>query len=408
MPFTSNRNTAEGVPRGRPAWLPAPLKRIAILQACMNAAHFAAMPMLAVLVAGIPGAGAKLAGTALVIYFVLSRTGPLVLAPLAERFGLWNTVTVGLCLRGASFLFLSFLAWTTAAASGAIPAAALLGLGQAAHEAGIYGVMGRQAAQWRDRLLVLNGQALNVGCVVGPLAGMGLALWSPAVAFAGGGIALLVLGIWSATERSELLRVRASTGRGFGLSRVLTDRLFLLLCVALVPFWAVFAQLFAAFPMLAAELGGSAAWANSILIVNGLVGVVALALVARWIECGLVVSMLFAGLAVAFATVAGTTFVQTLLALLALVVLFSVGESFVMAASDILTGRHADGRSTALYFGCLNASAGIGAAIGGYVGAWDASGSKGGLLVLAACGALSVVPMAIYATDLKRLRGMST
>lgn len=405
LPLTSHPNTAEGVPTDRPASLPAPLKRITILQAGMNAAHFAAMPMLAVLIAGIPGAGAETAGTALAMYFVLSRIGPLVLAPLAERVGLWNTVTVGLCLRGSAFLFLAFLAWTTAAASGAIAAAALLGLGQATHEAGVYGVMGRQAAEWRDRLLVLNGQALNVGCVVGPVAGVGLALWSPAIAFVGGGVALLALGIWSAAEGSELLRVRAPVDRGFGLSRVLTDRLFLLLCVALVPFWAVFAQLFAAFPMLAAEFGGSAAWANSILIVNGLVGVIALAFVARWIERGLVLLVLFVGLAVAFATVAGTTFVPTLLILLALVVLFSVGESFVMAASDILTGRHADGRSTALYFGCLNASAGIGAAIGGYVGAWDASGSKGGLLVLAAFGALSIVPIAIYAAGLKGQRG---
>lgn len=375
--------------------LPGALRRVAALQALMNGAHFAAMPMLAVLITARPGGDAAEAGTALAVYFVLSRIGSVPLAPIAERAGLWHAVAAGLWLRGLGFVALPVVDGRT----GTLLACALLGLGQATHEAGIYGVMGRQARPWRDRLLVLNGQALNAGCVVGPGVGAALALWGAGVAFAAGGAALLLLGAWCMTERSELLRGRPPPSEGAGIGRVLRDRRFLLLCVALVPFWAVLAQLFAAFPLLAARFGGTPAWANSILFVNGLTGIAALALVGAWIARGRVLLVLYIGLGLAFATIAGTAIVPTLAGLLLIVALFSVGESFVMVASDVLTAQHADGHSTALYFGCLNASVGVGAALGGYAGSVaSGAGSGTGLVVLGACGLLSIGPLALYAS----------
>lgn len=380
--------------------LPYPLTCLAALQACMNGAHFAAMPMLVVLLAAAPDGGAALAGTVLSVYFLLSRIGPLLVAPLAERFGLWKAVTAGLCLRGAAFLMFPLMG-----PGGALIAGCLFGVGQALHEAGAYGVIGRQAARERTRLLVLNGQALNLGCVIGPVIGAGLALWSPETSFIAAGLTLIVLGIWSATTHSPLLRVPALPYGPLKTRGVFKDHRFLLLCIALIPFWAVFAQLFAAFPMLASQLGGSAAWANSILVVNGVTGILALALVARPIEQGRTLPVLFIGLTLAFVTIAGTGYMPTLTALLILVVVFSFGESFVMAASDILTGDHADGQATAIYFGVLNASAGIGAALGSYIGTMYAYNPRDGMIALACLGLLSIFPIAGYAIN--RSRGVS-
>ena len=187
------------------------------------------------------------------------------------------------------------------------------------------------------------------------------------------GLTLIALGIWSANVRSPLLRVPALPDGPLKMRGVFKDHRFLLLCIALIPFWAVFVRLFTAFPILASQLGGSAAWANSIIVVNGVTGILALALVARPIEQGRILPVLFVGLTLAFVTIAGTGFMLTLSALLILVVVFSFGESFVMAASDILTGDHADGHATAVYFGVLNASAGVGTALGSYLGKMHAN-----------------------------------
>lgn len=373
--------------------LPPPLRRLAALQAAMNAAHFAAMPMLAVLILNLPGATAADAGTALAVYFALARGGPLLVGPLADRFGLWRALVAGLALRGAALVVLPFLP----GGAGALIACALLGLGQASYESGAYGIMGAQPRASRDRLLVLNGQALNLGCVVGPLAGAGLALADPRLAFLGAGGLLLGLAAWCGRERSAVLRIRSDEPIGGSLRALLRDGRFLLLCAALVPFWALFAQLFAAFPILMARLGGATAWAGGVLFLNGLTGIAALALVGPWIARGRVVRMLVVGLAVASAAVLATTTASSLLVLMLVVVAFSVGESFVMAASDILTAEHADGRSPSTFFGLLNAAAGLGAAIGGLVGASAAaSGDLDGVVPLALGGLASILLLGVY------------
>jgi DHA1 family multidrug resistance protein-like MFS transporter len=373
--------------------LPPPLKGIAVLQAAMNGAHFAAMPMLAVLVAQRVDGGPSAAGTALAIYFGLSRVGPIFLAPLMDRFGLWRGVSIGLCLRGIALAALPFVSHPT----GAFAAAALLGLGQAMYEVSLYGVIGRQARARRDRLLVLNDQALNFGCVLGPLAGVALALRGADAAFVVAGGALFLLGLICSAVRSDLLCGRVVTADEGGMARMLRDSRFLVLCASLVPFWAVFAQLFAAFPLLAVTFGDSPAWANSILIVNGLAGIIALAGLGPWVERGRIHLILAIGLLLAFVSIAGTAFAADLWVLLAIVAAFSVGESSVMLAGQILTARHAEGRSATAYFGAFKASAGVGAAAGAYAGVLTADDGGGtGFVVLGAVGVLSLIGLITY------------
>lgn len=359
----------------------------------MNGAHFAAMPMLAILVTQRVEGGAAVAGTALAIYFALSRIGPVFLAPAVDRLGPWHGVSVGLCLRGLAFMVLPLAAQGV----GALAAAALLGLGQAVYEVSLYGVIGRQARAQRDRLLVLNDQALNLGCVLGPLSGAALAWWSAEAAFFVAGAALVALGLGCTAVRSDLLRAPAMDHAEGIVMPMLRDRRFVVLCVSLLPFWAVFAQLFAAFPLLAARLGDAPAWANSILVINGLAGIVALACLGPWVARDRTLRILGIGLLLAFASIAGTAMVGELWVLLAFVAVFSVGESFVMLAGQILTARHAEGRSATAYFGAFKASAGVGAGLGAYVGVITAGDEGGtGFITLGAIGILSLAGLAFY------------
>lgn len=370
-----------------------PQNWIAALQAAMNGAHFAAMPMLAILITQRVEGGAAVAGTALAVYFALSRIGPIFLAGAVERFGLWRGVSLGLYLRGFAFIALPFATQRVEA----LAVAAILGLGQAIYEVSLYGVIGQQPRAQRDRLLVLNDQALNLGCVLGPVSGAALALWAAEATFVVAGVTLIALGFGCIAVRSDVPRVAPVSHHEGSVRPMLRDGRFLLLCVALVPFWAVFAQLFAAFPLLAASLGDEPAWANAILIVNGLAGIVALACLGPWIESDRTLRILCLGLVLAFATIAGTAMVNELWVLLAIVAIFSIGESFVMLAGHILTARHAEGRSATAYFGAFKASAGVGAALGAYVGVVSADVQGGtGFLVLGTIGLGSMIGVAFY------------
>lgn len=63
--------------------------------------------------------------------------------------------------------------------------------------------------------------------------------------------------------------------------------------------------------------------------------------------------------------------------LIALVGIFSVAETFVTTAADIVTSRYADGNSTGSYFSVLNVSIGIGSAMGAPLGMMAISGAGG-------------------------------
>lgn len=373
--------------------LPRALKGIAVLQAAMNAAHFAAMPMLALLIIQRIDNGVSVAGTALAIYFCASRIGPILLAPAVDRLEPWRGVFAGLTCRGLAFTALPFASQPAEA----LLTAALLGLGQGTYEVGLYGVIGRQDTHVRNRLLVLNDQALNLGCVLGPLSGVALTLISPDAAFLAAGAVLIVLSLACLQVQSPLLRGQQHRHSSGSVAPMLQDSQFLLLCLALIPFWAVFAQLFAAFPLLAARFGNAPAWANSILVVNGLAGVAALACLGPLVARGQTLLVLIFGLILSFASIAGAASVGGLWGLLLIVALFSVGESCVMLAGQIFTARHAEGRSATVYFGAFKASAGVGAGIGSYLGVLTTDGHAGGFLVLAAIGILSLGGLAAYA-----------
>ena len=154
-----------------PPRLTAALRRLVVLQTLMNGSHFMAMPLLAVYCAQSIGLSTGAVGAVLAVYFLAARVTPIVFAPLADRFGLWPAVLTGLALRGVGFLGL----YGSSAEVAALAMSTVLGLGTSIYEAGAYGVIGSQERAVRERLIVVNAQGLNLGCVLGPLAGAGIA-----------------------------------------------------------------------------------------------------------------------------------------------------------------------------------------------------------------------------------------
>jgi predicted MFS family arabinose efflux permease len=273
-----------------------------------------------------------------------------------------------------------------------IVVAALLGVGVAVYETGIYGVMAAQPRKMREALLMANIQALNIGCVLGPVIGFVFVLITFNLPFILPALVLMLLAGYCSLNRSPEYNNPSQDTVVTSASRVLKDKKFLWMCLSLIPFWALFAQLFGALPVLMVRASGSDAMAGSVIFLNGFVGFFAVSVYA-WLTKKIdaralaIVGCLIGAIA--------TWFLEStvgLITLIFLVGLFSVAETFVTTAADILTSRYADGRSTGSYFSALNVSIGIGSALGAPLGMMAISQTSGaGFMMIGVTGVLSAL-----------------
>lgn len=357
-----------------------PLERLVISQAAMNAAHFLALPVLALHFSSVPAIGIEAAGLALGLFLGVARIGPMLTGFFADRIGVWRAIRAGLALRT-----LGLIAVPAAGSEGmAYLAAFVLGLGVALHEPAVYGALGQAAADRRDRLLLRHVQALNVGCVVGPALAL-LAGFSTSTSFliAAGATGLITIWSVTATPSAPFEQPDAAIAH-----RLTFDWQYMAFAAALVPFWALFAQLFAALPILVANAGGASAWAQSVILVNGLVGFIVVPLILPVLRKFGPRPLLISGCCLAAGSVGFLDLFSVLWALMLLVVLLSIAETAVTSAADILTARHADGTDVAGRFGILAVGAGIGTSIGAPLGVHAADGAP---MVLGALGAFGLI-----------------
>lgn len=357
------------------------LERLVSSQAAMNAAHFLALPVLALHLSAVAGVGPAAAGVSLGVFLAIARIGPLVTGPLADRMGPWPAIRAGLALRTLGFAAVPLVD----SVSGAYLAVTLLGIGVALHEPAVYGALGVAPADSRDRLLMRHVQALNFGCVLGPCLAL-FAGWTTTTSFITAAAATALVTLWACMERHGPSQ---GTGRRLSEPAKAIDWRYLSFAAALVPFWALFAQLFSALPLLVAEAGGSDVWAQSVILINGLVGFVVVPMMLPALQRFGPRPILMVGCAIAAMSIGLLDTSVALSGLMVLVVALSVAETAVTSAADILTARHADGRDVASRFGVLAVGTGVGTALGAPLGVMAANGEPIVLAALGAVGALS-------------------
>lgn len=352
----------------------------------MNTCQFTALPFLALGIAAIPSVGMSGAGVVIGAYLGFGRIAPLLVGPMADRLGLWTMVCSGLAIRGASLLMVPFAENFQSAMAIAIS----LGIGVAAYETGIYGVMAAQPERPREKLLMANVQALNLGCMAGPVFGFVAVTISFDLAFIIPALTLIALSAVCVLNRAPEYQFVSHDPIRSNISRVLADGRFLWLCLALIPFWALFAQLFGALPVLMAQASGNDAMASTVIFINGFVGFCAVflyALLSRRLtpRALAILGCVLGAIATWFL---GPWAVSIILVVL--IGVFSVAETLVITAADIMTSRCADGKSTGSYFSVLNVSIGVGSAVGAPLGMMAISGDTPmGFALIGMAGVLS-------------------
>lgn len=358
------------------------IRQVIISQGIMNGAHFLALPLLVIHFAAVPGIGLDVGAFALALFLGVARIGPLLAGPLADRLGLWTAFRLGLTLRGVG-LALVVVAQTPVEACAAV---CLLGLGVALQEPATYALLARSANP--QRALLRHIQALNAGCLIGPGLAM-LASIESRTAFSLAALATAALTTWAVLIPVTFAGATTDAIADKHRSRVRVDLRFAAFAALLVPFWAIVAQLFGALPIMLNNAGGSLGWAQSVIFINGLIGITLVPVLQIALRGLAPEQLLPGGCLLASIACLGLAVEPGLTGLLLIVVAVSIAETVVAVASEIMTARTSERHNAASCFGLLSAGAGIGMAAGAALGVAGISGQPMLLIGLAIMGLIA-------------------
>jgi MFS family permease len=335
------------------------------MQGAMNTSHFMTIPLLALYMSSHLQFSASALASVMSANLLCAQVLPLAAGAVADRVGSHSLITLGLWLRGAGFV--GFFVFDSAA--GWIGSAMLAGTGVACYEGGVYALFGRQPKAHLSYLFAANNQMLNVGAAVGPilggLAGMADARFSFAISaalFMGLGICSIRMSRDSSTSPAKLSVLgslkAAATHRG----------LWRLILIGL-PWFFLFPQLYVAFPVYAARIVGPYG-ASAVYVVNGLVGLVFLLIMKRWLVTTSPTSLAMWGYLVAGAAFASVSMVHTMEWFLLFIVVYTVIETILLPTFETMTASLAPEGSQGAFFGILSAMGALGGGAGYYVGSW--------------------------------------
>lgn len=344
---------------------PVVIRRLLWMQGMMNASHFMTIPLLALYMSAHLQFGAVALASVMSANLLCAQILPLVSGAIADRMGSHRLITLGLWLRGAGFL--GFCVFDSAAAW--VGAAMLAGTGVACYEGGLYALFGRQPKASLAQVFAANNQMLNIGAAVGPIIGGLAGLIDPRIAFGLSALVFTVLGIvslWTIAgdavpfERQSALKSLRTAVSHPGLWRLILVSL---------PWFFLFPQLFVVFPMYAGTLAGPHA-ASAIYVVNGLVGLIFLSLLKRWLVSTAPALLAIGAYLVAAVAFASVSVVQGIGGFLVFIVIYTVIETILLPTFETMTASLSPQGCQGAFFGVLSAVGALGGGAGYYVGSW--------------------------------------
>jgi MFS family permease len=341
-------------------------------QFVMNGSTAMVVPFLAVYLAQRLRLAPAAVATVLTTYLLAVRLLPAATGGLGDRAGSRPVVVLGCAARGGGLLAFPLLTSLPAL----IAAAGLVGLGGALAEPALKGALAAEPEEARASIFAIRNQVLNASFIGG--AGVGGALAAvdvttpfsvSAACFAVLAVAFLVFGPGGRPPRPA--------GVLSGYRAAARQRGFLLLWAAMVPWWALYAQLNVALPLRAFDLTHSVRQVGLVLVVSGVTGVVLLVPVARLYRALPATTALQLGMALLALSFVVVPLLPGYWWLLACVAVYTVAESTILVGGDLLVAAYAGRGTAATFFGLYATSWAVGGTIGNYVGTWTMSALAG-------------------------------
>jgi len=346
------------------------------LQFLVNLSVFGSFPLLATFLSIERHLRAGDVAYVLTVSLLSSRLLPLILGSATDRFNSRVLASLGLACRAAGFFGLGHVLDFPSL----VACAFLNGLGAALYETTAYSVFGTLKASIRSRVFVLNNLVLNLGALVGPTVLFLLPAHSGAFPFEVSGYVFAVLTLvapFAAVRTRVIERPKRVASALFGAFR---DRKFLKLCIALIPFWAVYTQIYVFIPLTFAQGPSGYNGVRPFYIANALFGVLTALLGMQWFQRAKWRSLMSIGHLALLACFALAALIflrewssqQSMVFLVVIALIFTFGESLILPASNIALAELTTESNAGSYFGASAVSWAIGGALGNYLGSISA------------------------------------
>lgn len=331
----------------------------------MYAGFFMVIPLVSVHYVENLGFAAALVGLALATRQLLQQGVTLVGGMLADIMGVRLLIAAGVLIRAVGFVS---LAWADTAPL-LFLAMVLSALGGALFEApSRAAIAALTEEEERARFYSLNGVIGGMGMTLGPLAGaLLLQLSFQAVALAAGICFLVVFGV-----ALLLPPIQVSVGQqrmGDGLRMAFGDRTFVIFTALLMGYWFMWVQITLSLPLAAERITGSMNAVSVVYTLNSGLTVLfqypALRLAERYLRP---LPLLVVGMAIMALGLGAVAAAPTMPALLACVVIFTVGSLLATPTQQSVTASLADERALGSYFGVNALALAFGGALGNLSG----------------------------------------
>lgn len=329
----------------------------------MNLGTFSVFTFLAIYLAKSLSFSPVQVGAVLTTLMVTSRVLPVFGGSLADKMGYSRAMVIGMAARGLGFLAFSF----AESFSWAISAAALTGLGTALYEPAVSAFFSRQDEENRKRGFTYFNQALNAGAITGPLIGGLLIHYGAALPFLFGSFLYFLISIFLFLFRTQFM-VEEGEPVSINVLKTMKDRPFMMFNGTMCLFWVMYSQLTIMYPLLMYRITQSQTDVSLVVTVNATSGLLIMFLIRRMFETKAPIPLIIKGMILMSSALAISWFLPDKWWLLLCVVLFTLGETFVLPAADIQVSQFSMGKGAGTYFGISKISFGVGASTGSFIG----------------------------------------
>lgn len=329
-----------------------------------HAGWYMLLPFFAVLFTTRRGLSPAEVGLVLAVQSLSLLVGSLVGGMLADRLGRKATMVLGLGLRAAGVGLLGLVAGLPAF----LGAAAVAGLG-----GGLYGPACKAAIAMlaeegnRTTAFSMRSIAANMGTSGGPLLGALPVGGAIPVLFGAAAVLHVALGVvtWALLGEEGALEKQA---RG-GLRDMLQDLPFMAFSLVTVLAWALFAQLAISVPLYASRVLGLEAMIGLVWTVTSLTVIALQYALSRHVLARMhPMTAMAAGVALLGAGLGLVGFTRSFAGLVGAVLVFVVGEMFLLPTVDSTVSLMARGGAVGSYFGIASFAWGLGEGLGNLSG----------------------------------------
>lgn len=331
----------------------------------MNLGTFAVYTFLAIYLSNILQFSALQVGSILTVLMLTSRILPFFCGSFADIIGYPNSMMYGMIVRALGFFSFSF----ASSFEGTIVSAALTGLGTALYEPAVGAFFSQQDEKEQKRLFTYFNQSLNAGAIVGPLAGGILIQIGASLPFLFGSVIYLIVSLLIFAYRRQLtVKTFSNNSIKNNMVNTLKDKSFLYFNFTMILFWVMYSQLTVMFPLMMYKITHSQADVSFLVTTNSVCGLLIMFLLRRLFEIHEPMILIIRGMIIMAVGLFFTWIFPDKWWLMFCVILFTIGETLVLPASDIKVSLYSRGKASGSYFGLSKISFGIGASIGSFFG----------------------------------------